>query len=61
VTAPQQIAVPSQNGVRSDRQHKVPQPAHRKAVKQSSKEEPISSREHGLGHLPFDDDATARR
>jgi hypothetical protein len=53
VTAPQQIAVPAQDGVRADQQHKVPELVHRQAVKQPSEEEPISPREHGLGRLPL--------
>ncbi|MEW1838406.1 hypothetical protein AB0392_10670 [Nonomuraea angiospora] len=52
MTAPQQIAVPAQDGVRADQQHKAPKLALRQAVKQPSKEKPINSHEYGLGHLP---------
>jgi hypothetical protein len=53
VTASQQIAVPAQDGVRPDQQHKVPVSFRGQVVKQPSEEEPISRREGGLGHLPL--------
>jgi hypothetical protein len=46
-------AVPAQDGVRADQQHKVLESVRRQAVKQPSEEEPISRRERGLGHLPL--------
>ncbi|MGW4961435.1 hypothetical protein ACWEPL_29790 [Nonomuraea sp. NPDC004186] len=56
MTAPQQIAVPAQDGVRADHQHKAPKLVLRQAMKQPSKE-PINS--HGRppvsGVLPVAD------
>jgi hypothetical protein len=53
VTAPQQIAVPPQDGVRADQQHKVPESLRGQAVKQPGQKESISPREHGFGRLPL--------
>jgi hypothetical protein len=53
VTAPQQIAVPAQDSVRADQQHKVPERVHRQAMKLPGQKDPISPREHGLGRLPL--------
>jgi hypothetical protein len=53
-------AVPAQDGVRADQQHKMadqqhkmPESVRRKVVKQPSEKELISRRERGLGHLPL--------
>ncbi|MEV1171395.1 hypothetical protein [Nonomuraea sp. NPDC049784] len=53
VTAPQQIAVPAQDGVRPNQQRQVAQLGDRQTVKQPGEKEPVIRCERGLGQLPL--------